>query len=124
MKYVVIGGAGFIGSNLVDYLVEEDHEVSIIDNFSTGKKKNCNPKAIYHNLDISDYVLDTREKNTKYSLYATVNHYGSTGGGHYTAHCKNNGVWYNFNDSNVSAVSDTEELIDDSVYILFYKQKD
>ena len=76
------------------------------------------------NLDISDYVLDTREKNTKYSFYATVNHYGSTGGGHYTAHCKNNGVWYNLNDSNVSKVSDTEELVDDSVYILFYKQKD
>lgn len=76
------------------------------------------------NLDISDYVLDTREKNTKYSLYALVNHYGNTGGGHYTAHCKNNGLWYNFNDSNVSLVTDHEELIDDSAYILFYKQKD
>jgi len=75
-------------------------------------------------LDISDYVLDSREKKTKYSLYSVVNHYGCTGGGHYTAHCKNNGIWYNFNDSNVSIVTDIEELVDESVYILFYKQKE
>ena len=32
MKYVVVGGAGFIGSNIVDKLVEQNHEVVIIDN--------------------------------------------------------------------------------------------
>ncbi len=55
MKYIVTGGAGFIGSNLVDLLVEEGHEVHVIDNFSTGKKENCNKKAKYFELDISDY---------------------------------------------------------------------
>jgi len=59
MKYIVTGGAGFIGSNLVDSLVESNHEVHIIDNFSTGKIDNCNSKAIIHNHDISD------EKNLK-----------------------------------------------------------
>ena len=39
MKYIVTGGAGFIGSNLVDLLIEENHEVIVIDNFSSGKKK-------------------------------------------------------------------------------------
>tara|TARA_B100000965_G_scaffold406416_1_gene445222 strand:- start:4979 stop:5887 length:909 start_codon:yes stop_codon:yes gene_type:complete len=53
MKYVVTGGAGFIGSNLVDQLIEQKNEVCVIDNFSTGKKENCNPCAKYHNLDIS-----------------------------------------------------------------------
>ncbi len=53
MKYVVTGGAGFIGSNLVDQLIKEKNEVCVIDNFSTGKKENCNPKAKYHNIDIS-----------------------------------------------------------------------
>lgn len=39
-KIIVTGGAGFIGSHLVDALVEQSHEVIIIDNFSTGIKKN------------------------------------------------------------------------------------
>ena len=54
IKYVVTGGAGFIGSNLVDLLVEKGCKVEVIDNFSTGKKENCNPKASYHKLDLSN----------------------------------------------------------------------
>ena len=53
MKMLVTGGAGFIGSNLVDQLILDGNEVHVIDNFSSGKKENCNDKAIYHKLDIS-----------------------------------------------------------------------
>lgn len=53
-KYIVTGGAGFIGSNVVDLLIEEGFDVGVIDNFSTGKKENCNSKAYYHNLDLSE----------------------------------------------------------------------
>lgn len=55
MKYVVIGGAGFIGSNLVDLLIEEGHEVHVIDNLSTGFMSNVNEKSVFHNFDISLY---------------------------------------------------------------------
>ncbi len=40
MKYVITGGAGFIGSNIVEELVSQGQEVVVIDNFSTGKKEN------------------------------------------------------------------------------------
>ncbi len=53
MKYVVTGGAGFIGSNLVDLLIDNRYSVDVIDNFSNGKKENCNQKAKYHILDLS-----------------------------------------------------------------------
>ena len=56
MKFVVTGGAGFIGSNLVDRLIEEGHEVHVIDNFISGKKENCNNQAVYHKIDLS--VID------------------------------------------------------------------
>ena len=53
MKYVVTGGAGFIGSNLVDRLIDEGHEVHVIDDLSTGKRENINPKAKFHQYDLS-----------------------------------------------------------------------
>ena len=52
-KAVVTGGAGFIGSNLVDKLIEQGIEVTILDNLSTGKKENINPKARFIECDIS-----------------------------------------------------------------------
>lgn len=53
MKMLVTGGAGFIGSNLVDQLILDANEVHVVDNFISGKKENCNDKAIYHKIDIS-----------------------------------------------------------------------
>jgi len=40
MKYVVTGGAGFIGSHITEYLVDHGHEVTVIDNLFSGKKEN------------------------------------------------------------------------------------
>lgn len=53
-KIIVTGGAGFIGSHIVDALIEGGYEVHIVDNMSAGKKENINPKAILHIVDISD----------------------------------------------------------------------
>ena len=54
MKILVTGGAGFIGSNIVDEYVKLGHDVAILDNFSTGRKENCvSGVRIYHN-DIRD----------------------------------------------------------------------
>ncbi|MDR3570848.1 MAG: NAD-dependent epimerase/dehydratase family protein [Candidatus Pacebacteria bacterium] len=52
-KVVVTGGAGFIGSNLVDALLEKGHEVHVVDNYAGGKREDrLNPKATYHELDV------------------------------------------------------------------------
>lgn len=52
MRILVTGGAGFIGSHLVDRLIEEGHQVAVVDDLSTGKKKNINAKAEFYKLDI------------------------------------------------------------------------
>ncbi len=53
-KAVVTGGAGFIGSHLVDRLISMGVEVSVIDNLSSGKVENINKMAKFYELDISD----------------------------------------------------------------------
>ena len=50
---LVTGGAGFIGSHLVDRLLALDHRVVIIDNLSSGKLKNLNPEATFYHSDIT-----------------------------------------------------------------------
>ena len=63
MKCLVTGGAGFIGSNLVDKLIDEGHEVGIIDNLSTSDKSNINPKAKFYNLDITMNNMSNKTGN-------------------------------------------------------------
>jgi UDP-glucose 4-epimerase len=54
MKILVTGGAGFIGSNVVDALVKCGHEVTVLDNLSTGKEENINPEVKFYNIDLLD----------------------------------------------------------------------
>ena len=58
MKFVVTGGAGFIGSYLVKYLLKENYEITIIDNLCTGRLENLSgfeDKIDFHNLDILEF---------------------------------------------------------------------
>ena len=54
LKILVTGGAGFIGSHLVDALIKKGAEISIIDDLSTGRKENINPQATFYQMDMGD----------------------------------------------------------------------
>ncbi len=54
MKILVTGGAGFIGSHVVDAYVAAGHDVIVVDNLCTGKRENLNPRARFRELDIND----------------------------------------------------------------------
>ncbi len=57
MKVLVTGGAGFIGSHLVEALIREKHQVAVIDNLATGSRKRINPGARFYELNICDSEL-------------------------------------------------------------------
>jgi len=52
MRILVTGGAGFIGSHIVDAYISAGHEVTVVDDLSTGKPENINPDARFFKLDI------------------------------------------------------------------------
>lgn len=68
MKVLVTGGAGFIGSHLVDRLVQEGHDVVVVDNLSTGKRKNVNRAATFYKADIQSSRLERVFRNERPSV--------------------------------------------------------
>jgi UDP-glucose 4-epimerase len=65
-KVLVTGGAGFIGSTLVDKLIDKNIDVVIVDNLSSGKEKNLNPKAQFFKGDLNHKTFDGyKHYNTK-----------------------------------------------------------
>jgi UDP-glucose 4-epimerase len=58
MKIMVTGGAGFIGSHVVDALIANGHEVVVVDNLSTGRLSNLNPAATFYQVDIRSPELE------------------------------------------------------------------
>ena len=59
-RFLVTGGAGFIGSHLVDRLIEEGHEIVVLDDLSSGKMENIHPSAFFAHGKVEDeaYVED------------------------------------------------------------------
>ncbi len=98
MNFLVTGGAGFIGSRLVKMLLDENHEVTVIDNLHSGKLENLanfQNKIDFHNLDVRDSekiksiasksngifhfaaLTDVLESFTKQDEYSAVNVQGT-----------------------------------------------
>lgn len=65
MKILVTGGAGFIGSHLVDELIKSNNQVVVVDDLSSGKKRNVHPKANFVKIDIRSKQLERTFKKYK-----------------------------------------------------------
>lgn len=80
-------------------------------------------------LDLSDYVKGQKvPEEMIYDCYAVSNHYGNMGFGHYTAFAKNprTGLWYEFDDSKVTAISEQhakQQIVTEAAYNLFYRRR-
>jgi len=68
IRILVTGGAGFIGSHIVDALVLRGHRVVVIDNLSRGKKENINSRARFYKIDIRDKELENIFKKERPQL--------------------------------------------------------
>ncbi len=74
MKILVTGGAGFIGSQVVDKYIEEGHTVVVVDSLVTGQEKNLHPKAIFYKCDITSPELKNIFEKEKPDV---VNHHAA-----------------------------------------------
>jgi UDP-glucose 4-epimerase len=74
MNILVTGGAGFIGSHIVDRYIKEGHNVIVVDNYSTGYSKNINSKAIFYKIDICSKKLENVFKENKIEV---INHHAA-----------------------------------------------
>jgi UDP-glucose 4-epimerase len=74
MKVLVTGGAGFIGSNVVDGLIGEGHQVLVVDDLSSGKRANVNPMASFYEMDIRSPELPALLKEERPEV---VNHHAA-----------------------------------------------
>jgi UDP-glucose 4-epimerase len=65
MKILITGGAGFIGSHIVDKLITEGYKVIVVDNLSTGKKENLNPRVKFYKIDVTNPKISQLFKKEK-----------------------------------------------------------
>ena len=75
-----------------------------------------------NDFDMKEFVIGPDKDHSKYDLFAVSQHYGGTGGGHYTAVCKNNGKWFSYNDSSCHETSESDAL-SSAAYVLFYRRQ-
>ena len=83
-----------------------------------GEKNNNFVLYPIKDFDIREYIVGPEKNKAIYDLYGVIEHYGSMNQGHYTAICKNNNKWINYNDSSLEIAKNP---ISKNAYVLFYK---
>lgn len=88
--------------------------------YTNYKKNGTLVKFPTQGLDLTKFLVDNDEKAV-FNLVGVSNHYGSCGGGHYTAFCKNmiKGQWYHFDDDDFEQIQE-RDVVTDAAYVLVY----
>lgn len=86
-------------------------------------KMNNNINFPLYGLNLEPHVAFPKNESYLYDLYGVVNHYGTMGGGHYTSYVKRMGDWFDYNDSSVTQVTESQ-VKSNAAYILFYRRRD
>ncbi len=127
MRYLVTGGAGFIGSNLVEKLLEEGHTVRVVDNLSTGKKEFIEPF-----LDRIEFIHgDLRDPNVATETTAGVDavfHLAANadvkGGAEDTRVDLENGILATYNILEGMRKNDVEQIVFSSSSVVYGEAKE
>ncbi len=72
-------------------------------------------------MDLTNYIYGPDKFNAVYNLYAVINHINTEVSNHFTAYCRNNNQWFEYDDSKLYSVSNP---ITKNAYILVYIKKD
>lgn len=75
MKVLVTGGAGFIGSHVVDVYIDAGHDVVVVDDLSSGRKEHLHKKAVFYKADITD--TDAMRKIFEKEEVEVINHHAA-----------------------------------------------
>ena len=96
-----------------------------VDMYGKGSKIDIDVKFPIYGLDLTEFVKGRGDEQYVYDLYAVSNHIGNLSGGHYYAYAKsiNEGLWYEYNDSNVTRIADPLQMKTKSGFALFYQRK-
>jgi hypothetical protein len=97
---------------------------NIYEGFLKNKKNDSLVVFPIQNLDIRKYVVEENSrKDSFYDLCAISQHYGTLSSGHYTAFCKNENEWYNFDDESIKKINNINHIVSKGAYILIFRKK-
>ena len=86
------------------------------------EKNGDNVEFPIDNFDMKNFMIGPDRDHSVYDLFAVSQHYGSTGFGHYTAVCKNDGKWFSYDDSSCHE-TDPSSCLSSAAYVLFYRRQ-